>query len=31
MQLIKDGLKANYRVGRRLSNREKDWNYHDEE
>jgi hypothetical protein len=31
MQLIKDALKANYRVGRRLSNREKDWNYHDEE
>jgi hypothetical protein len=31
MQLIQDALKANYRVGRRLSNREKDWNYHDEE
>ena len=31
MQLIKDALEANYRVGRRLSNREKDWNYYDEE
>ena len=31
MQLIQDALKANYRVGRRLSNREKDWNYYDEE
>lgn len=31
MQLIKDALEANYRVGRRLSNREKEWEDYDQE
>ena len=31
MQLIKDALEADYRVGRRLSNREKEWEDYDQE
>jgi len=31
MQLIKDALNSNDRVGRRLSNREKEWGRYDEE
>lgn len=30
MQLIKDALDANDRVGRRLSNREKEWGHYDQ-